>query len=159
MCAVCGRWRDLSAAAFFATQLDLEYRRRWDKSVHELWTLGAHEPTSTELIAWRARYPVKLRSAVLYSVYCSLALLSPMLNEEIEVLVGSYSPVFVSLLLQFPMRIREYVYSRRCAVRTPLTIDGLKLFSCFYSVFYCTVLIVLQCTVLIYFIYEYSTWL
>lgn len=77
-----------------------------------------------------------------------------MLYEEFEVLVGSYSPVFVSLLLQFPMRIREYVYSRRCAVRTPLTIDGLKLFSCFYSVFYCTVLIVLQCTVLIYFIYN-----
>lgn len=59
MYKVVGSFYDLPATAFFATQLNLDYRKRWDKLVINLDVVDADQNTGCEVVRWVTHYPVR----------------------------------------------------------------------------------------------------
>ncbi|XP_072027266.1 stAR-related lipid transfer protein 7, mitochondrial-like [Amphiura filiformis] len=59
---VCGRFSDISAKSFFRVQLDLEYRKVWDKYVIELDCVDRDDDTGSEVIHWVSKFPFPLQS-------------------------------------------------------------------------------------------------
>lgn len=54
----CGSFHDLPARIFYKTQLDLAYRRQWDKLVIKLEIIDKDTETGTETIQWVSQFPV-----------------------------------------------------------------------------------------------------
>ena len=80
---VLGRMNDITPLDFFQTQLDLEYRKKWDHLVISLDTIEKHNPTNTELIRWIMYFPYPLfpREYIFVRRYC-LVLISRCLSEN-----------------------------------------------------------------------------
>lgn len=57
---VCGRFNDISAKSFFRVQLDLEYRKVWDKYVIQLDCVDKDPEEESEVIHWVTHFPVSL---------------------------------------------------------------------------------------------------
>ncbi len=55
---VCGRFTDISAKSFFRVQLDLEYRKVWDKYVIQLDCVERDDDNGSEVIHWVTHFPV-----------------------------------------------------------------------------------------------------
>ncbi|PAA86830.1 hypothetical protein BOX15_Mlig011930g3 [Macrostomum lignano] len=58
---VCGRFSDISPAAFVEVMEDLDYRKQWDDLVLELQYLSRDRGTNTDLIRWVSYYPRPMR--------------------------------------------------------------------------------------------------
>lgn len=59
---VCGRFSDVSARAFFRVQLDLDYRKVWDKYVIKLDCVDRDDETGSEVVHWVTQFPFPLQS-------------------------------------------------------------------------------------------------
>lgn len=59
---VYGTYHDLPARAFFAVQVDLEFRRHWDKLVISLDVVDREEETGSEVVHWIMHYPYPMYS-------------------------------------------------------------------------------------------------
>ena len=57
---VCGSFTDVSARCFLEVQLNLVYRRHWDKSVILLESTTSSKAAESEVIRWVARFPFPL---------------------------------------------------------------------------------------------------
>ncbi|VDK33606.1 unnamed protein product, partial [Taenia asiatica] len=57
---VCGSFTDISARCFLEVQLNLAYRRHWDKSVVVLESKKSANASGSEVIRWVARFPFPL---------------------------------------------------------------------------------------------------
>ncbi|CDS42354.1 star lipid transfer protein 7 [Echinococcus multilocularis] len=57
---VCGSFSDISARCFLEVQLNLAYRRHWDKSVVVLESRKSANAAESEVIRWVARFPFPL---------------------------------------------------------------------------------------------------
>jgi len=57
MYKVVGSFYDLPATAFFATQLNLDYRKKWDKLVIDLDVVDADQNTGSEVVRWVTHFP------------------------------------------------------------------------------------------------------
>lgn len=60
MLLVCGSFSDISARCFLEVQLNLAYRRHWDKSVVVLESKKSTNAAGSEVIRWVARFPFPL---------------------------------------------------------------------------------------------------
>jgi hypothetical protein len=70
---ILGRMHDVTPMDFFRTQIDLEYRKKWDHLVVSLDTIHKdEEETNTELIKWIMRFPYPLypREYIYARRYC-----------------------------------------------------------------------------------------
>jgi len=85
---VLGRISDLTPIEFFQTQVDLDYRRKWDYLVLYLEIMDKDAQTSTELLRWLMKFPYPLypREYIFVRRYC----LDP--NENLLVLVSRSVP-------------------------------------------------------------------
>lgn len=54
---VYGTYSDIPARAFFNVQIDLEYRKQWDKLVIELEVIDRDEKTGCEVVRWLTHFP------------------------------------------------------------------------------------------------------
>ncbi|XP_076367592.1 stAR-related lipid transfer protein 7, mitochondrial-like [Tachypleus tridentatus] len=59
---VLGSFHDISARAFFNVQLDVEYRKTWDKLVIKLDVIDQNKEDGSEVVHWVMHYP--------YPLYC-----------------------------------------------------------------------------------------
>lgn len=59
---VFGSFFDIPARAFFDVQLNIEYRKKWDKLVISLDVVDRHEKTGSEIIHWVMHYPFPMYS-------------------------------------------------------------------------------------------------
>lgn len=59
---VYGTFHDLPARAFFAVQVDLEFRRQWDKLVISLDVIDREDESGSEVVHWIMHYPYPMYS-------------------------------------------------------------------------------------------------
>ena len=56
--SVFGSFYDIPARAFYNVQVDLDYRRQWDRLVIKLETVDREQDTNSEVVHWITHYPV-----------------------------------------------------------------------------------------------------
>jgi hypothetical protein len=57
-----GSYKDISAKAFYKTQMDLEYRKKWDANALELKVIEKDSVTGSEVVYWSHKYPFPMKS-------------------------------------------------------------------------------------------------
>ncbi|GAB6031539.1 StAR- lipid transfer protein 7, mitochondrial [Chamberlinius hualienensis] len=59
---VCGSFYDITPASFFRVQVDIDYRKKWDKLVIGLDVVDRDQKTNCEVVHWVMHYPFPMYS-------------------------------------------------------------------------------------------------